>query len=194
MWGQAGVLPAGVMEVTGRPGSGVTSTLLSFLAAPSQSSPVAYVDVRDAVSPVAAMELGCDLERVAFVNAPEPEQWGRAVGYLLDGVPAVAAEVPRRVPAATLRAICARARARARLLVLAPLDDRIPSGLTTGRLALEATSWSGVTGGRGHLTERRVRAALSGKLARGTTVEGWLCLPSLEWETAKVAPALAVAQ
>src|SRR2546421_6650299 len=133
-----------VLEVDGRPGAGVTTTLLSLLAPVSVDGPVAYVDARGDVSPVAAAEAGCLLERVAFVSVREPEGWSRALGYLLDGVRAVAAEVPRGVDAGALRALAGRARARRRLLALAPIGWRLPAGISTGRLELVASRWNGI--------------------------------------------------
>ena len=178
VWAERGM----VLEVAGAPGSGVTSVLLAFLAPLSVDAPVAYLDVRGTVSPVAAAESGCVLERLAFVRAAEPDGWARSLAYLLDGVRAVAAEAPPGAPDGALRALAARARARRRLLALAPVGHawRLPAGLASGRLELLESRWSGLHEGRGSLAERRIRARLEGKLARGGAIDGVLDLPSLD--------------
>lgn len=168
-----------LVEVTGPVGSGATSLLLSLLAPVAKEGPVAYLDVRGAVSPVAAAEAGCSLERLAFVSAPHPDGWAKALAYLLDGVRAVAAEVPRGVPAAALRALAGRARSRSRLVVLAPIGWQLPEGLVSGRLSLSAPRWAGPEEGRGHLDQRLVSVRLEGKLTRGGVIEGGLRPPSL---------------
>ena len=183
---------SGAVEIVGRPGSGVTSTLLSFLAAPSHVAPVAFVDVRGMVSPVAAAECGCDLDRLAFVHVAGADRWSRAVAYLLDGVAAVAAEVPTSVPASELRTITARARTRHRLLALTSAKGQLASGVASARVVLLGAVWSGPHHGRGALSTRRLEARLEGKLARGAAPEGWLTLPSLSWEPAQARPLRAV--
>lgn len=152
-----------VLEVVGTPGAGVSSTMLLLLAPLSALGPVAYLETRGAISPVAAAEMGCVLERLAFVHAPLPESWARALAYLIDGVRAIAAEVPRGVPPPSLRALAARARARHRLVALAPLGWSLPPGLTAGRIE---PSWED---GRGSIHERRLHFHLEGKLAH----PGW---------------------
>lgn len=169
-----------LVEVTGPVGSGATSLLLSLLAPVAKEGPVAYLDVRGVVSPVAAAEAGCALERLAFVRAPHPDGWAKALAYLLDGVRAVAAEVPRGVPAAALRALAGRARSRSRFVALAPMGWKLPEGLVAGRLTLGPPRWAGALRGRGHLTTRLVSVHLEGKLAAGGVVEGLLQLPSLD--------------
>lgn len=169
-----------LVEVTGPVGSGATSLLLSLLAPVAKEGPVAYLDVRGAVSPVAAAEAGCALERLVFVSAPHPDGWAKALAYLLDGVRAVAAEVPRGVPAAALRALAGRARSRSRFVALAPMGWKLPEGLVAGRLSLGPPRWAGALHGRGHLTARLVPVHLEGKLAPRGVVEGLLQLPSLD--------------
>ena len=160
-----------VLEVGGRPGAGVTSVLLAFLAPASVEGPAAYLDVRGMVSPVAAADAGCRLDRLAFVRTAQVDGWAKALGYLLDGVQVVAAEAPRGVPAAVLRALVGRARARRRALILHPLGWSLPAGLTAGRLDVISSHWEG--------HERHIKARVDGKLANGTAVEGELALPSL---------------
>jgi hypothetical protein len=169
----------GLLEVTGPPGSGVTSMLLALLGPLSGEGPVAYLDVRGEVSPVAAAEAGCCLEHLVFVHAPHPDSWAKALSYLIDGVRAIAAEAPRGVPASALRALAGRVRARRRFLALTPLRWSLPADLANGRIVLLGSSWD-VLQGRGALSGRQIRVRLEGKLVHGSALTAVVTPPLLE--------------
>lgn len=168
---QAGlvVAPGDVAVLLGEPGYGLTRVGLSLLAAHAGHGPVAFLDVRGWLCPLAAWEMGIDPGRFLVARCNDVTTWGRAAAALLDGVQALYAEVPRGVSEQVLRKLGALARRRRTPLVLRPLHGRAPSGIATLTISAQAVSWEGADRGHGRIRTRRGRLELSGKAVRGMT-------------------------
>jgi hypothetical protein len=161
-----GVLPGGglqrgsVVRVDGVPGAGSTSLVLALLAAATAAGEwAAVVDGEGLLGGLAAAEAGVALERLAVVRSVPVAHYGRVVATLLEGVPVVAAFVPRGFRLADARRLEARARERAGVLVAAgawPGDAAL-------RLRAEHSAWAGLGQGDGLLGERVLRVAVRGR-------------------------------
>jgi hypothetical protein len=159
--------PGQIAGLSGLPGSGLTRVGLSLLAPYAARGPLAYLDVRGWVSPLAAWELGIEPERFIVVRTSSVVTWSRAVATLLDGVRAVYAEIPHGVKDSAIRVLAARARTRRTPLVLRPLDGRLPQGILHLHLEAREVTWQGVERGHGALESRRSLFDASGKAMRG---------------------------
>jgi hypothetical protein len=126
-----------------------------------------------AVNPVAAAELGVDLERMALVPAPGPD-WAEVVGALLDGVDLVAVAAPAAMTVAVARRLAARARQRGSVLVCV---GQWPGA----ELTIEADRgvWHGLGVGRGRLRCRSVTLVVRGRGAAGRPRQARMWLPAL---------------
>ena len=160
--------PGRVLGLVGPPGSGLTRLGLSFLADPARRGPVAVVDVRGWLCPAAAWEAGVPPERLVVVRCPERELWGRVTAALLEGLPAVYAEVPAGANEALLRRLGALARARRAALILRPLRGELPSGLAHLNLVGEAVRWEGAGPGHGRITRRWLTLRAAGRGTGGS--------------------------
>jgi hypothetical protein len=152
-----------VIGLEGPPGMGLTRVGLSLLAEPSRVAPVAYVDVQGWLHPPAAWETGIDPDRLIIVRNRDRLQWPRITAALLEGMAAVYAEVPDRVPDQILRRLAALARSRQAALVLRPLSGGLPSGVAHLRVRGRDVTWVGADGGHGRLLSRRLTLEISGK-------------------------------
>jgi hypothetical protein len=161
--------PGRVVGLTGPPGSGLTRLGLSLLAGATRRGPVAFLDVRGWLCPVAAWESGISPERLVVVRCDDRRRWSQVAAALSEGVPAVYAEVPSGVQEPLLRRLGALVRSRRTVLLLRPLDGRLPSGLTHLRVAAEDVSWEGAGDGHGRLLHRRMVLSVSGRGVGGTT-------------------------
>ncbi|MDH3730097.1 MAG: hypothetical protein OES13_03065 [Acidimicrobiia bacterium] len=159
--------PGRVVGLTGSVGTGMTRLGLSLMAEASRRGPVAFVDVRGWLCPLSAWESGIEPDRLAVVRCPDPGRWPKVVAALLEGIPAVYAEVPTGVSDALLRRLGALARNRRRSLLLRPLRGSLPSGLTHLRLEGQGIEWEGVGDGHGRLLGRRLLVEASGKATGG---------------------------
>lgn len=159
--------PGRVLGLVGPPGSGLTRFGLSLLAAPSATGMVAVVDVRGWLCPIAAWEVGIDPERLVVVRCPDRRSWLQVTASLLEGFPAVLAEVPSGVRDTDLRRLAALSRARRSALILRPVSGDIPAGVLYLRVESEGVHWEGVDRGHGALLRRRLTLRASGKGARG---------------------------
>ncbi|HDH26595.1 MAG TPA: hypothetical protein ENH00_10465 [Actinobacteria bacterium] len=152
-----------VIGLVGMPGMGLTRVGLSLLAEASRIAPVAYVDVRGWFHPPAAWEAGIDPERLVVVRNRDRLQWSRVTAALLEGMAAVYAEVPDRVPDQILRRLAALTRSRRAALVLRPLSGDLPSGVAYLRVRGREVVWDGADDGHGRLLRRRLILEVSGK-------------------------------
>ncbi len=155
--------PGRTIGLLGIAGGGLTRIGLSLLAEPSQRAPVAVVDVRGWLSPLAAFEVGIDPEHLVVVRSAERQQWSQVVAALLEGIQVVYAEVPAGVADTHLRRLSALARARRGALLLRPLDGRLPPGVTHLTLQSERLVWVGVDAGHGRLRHRHLQMRAWGK-------------------------------
>lgn len=160
--------PGRTIGLLGTSGGGLTRVGLSMLVEASQRTPVAVVDVRGWISPLAAFEVGIRLERLVVVRTPDRQQWSQVVAALLEGLQAVYAEVPTGISDAHLRRLSALARARRGTLLLRPLDSRLPSGMSHLILQSERVVWDGAESGHGRLGRRNLQIRAWGKAVRGT--------------------------
>jgi len=183
--------PGRVLGLVGPPGLGLTRLGLSLLAGPARRGPVAVVDVRGWLCPPAAWEAGVPPERLVVVRCPEQGLWGRVTAALLEGLPAVYAEVPPGAAEALLRRLGALARARRAALILRPLRGGLPSGLAYLNLFGEAVCWEGAGPGHGRITRRRLTLRAAGRGAGG--VEQVLEVVDDGTDALRVVPRLAAA-
>jgi hypothetical protein len=158
-----------VAALIGDPGHGLTRLGLSLLADHAAAGPVAYLDVRGWLSPLAAWEIGIAPDRLLVGRCGDVVRWGRAAATLLDGVHALYAAVPGGVRAAALRRLGAVARRSRTPLVLRPLRGSIPAGVATLRIEVDTVTWVGTERGHGRLRHRRSRVIVSGKAVHGMT-------------------------
>jgi hypothetical protein len=158
-----------VAALIGEPGSGLTRVGLSLIADHAATGPVACLDVRGWLSPLAAWEIGIVPDRLLVVRCSDVGRWGRAAATLLDGVNAVYAEVPVGINDVSLRKLGALARRSRTALVLRPLRGVIPSGIAGLRLEASGVSWEGPDAGHGMLQHRRLLLTASGKVVHGMT-------------------------
>lgn len=161
--------PGRVIGLVGHPGFGLTRIGLSLLAAHAGRAPIAYLDVRGWLSPVAAWESGVDPDQLVVVRCDDSVRWGRALMALLEGVGWIYAEVPRNVKEAQLRRIAGLVRNRKSSLILRPVQGDLPSGVAFLRLQAEEVDWVGADRGHGRLTTRKLSLAATGKATRGMT-------------------------
>ena len=159
--------PGRVLGLVGSPGLGLTRLGLSMLTEPSRSGTVAVVDVRGWLSPLAAWEVGVDPDRLVTVRCPDRRVWVQVTAALLEGLPAVYAELPRGIRDADLRRLGALVRRRRSVLVLRCMHDRVPSGVFHQRIDAEAVRWDGVDRGHGRLGARSLTVRTSGKANGG---------------------------
>lgn len=159
--------PGRIVGLVGHPGFGLTRVGLSLLAAKAGKSPVAYLDVRGWLSPLAAWESGVSPDQLVVVRCDDPVRWGRALMALLEGVGWIYAEVPKGVKEAQLRRIAGLVRSRRSSLILRPVNGDLPSGVAFMRLQAAAVDWSGTDRGHGRLAARQLSLSASGKATRG---------------------------
>ena len=183
--------PGRIVGLVGHPGFGLTRVGLSLLAAQAGRSPIAYLDVRGWLCPVAAWESGLDPEQLVIVRCDDPVRWGRALMALLEGVGWIYAEVPRGVKEAQLRRIASLVRSRRSSLILRPVQGDLPGGVAFLRLQAREVEWEGTAAGRGRLTLRSISFTASGKATRGMTRQ--IDLEDNGTDTLRVVPGLAVA-
>lgn len=161
--------PGRITELVGDTGSGLTRLGLSLLAEPSHTGPVVVVDTRGWISPEAAWETGVEAESLVIVRCNEVPLWSKVTAALLEGVPAVYAEVPRGVREHDLRRLAALARARKTKVAFRSMATRLPGGVSHLRLRAIGVTWEGADRGHGRLTRRRLHLEASGKGAAGVT-------------------------
>lgn len=159
--------PGRVLGLIGRAGSGLTSIGISLLAAATTEEPIAVLDVRGWFCPSLAWEAGIAPERLVIVRCPDPEVWPKVAATLLEGFPAVYAEVPARVPDQALRRLSALARSRRPLVALRAMEGDLPVGVLHLRVEATAVRWEGPEEGHGRLERRAVTVKASGKGAQG---------------------------
>jgi len=159
--------PGRVASLNGEPGFGLTRFGLAMLAQHAGEGPVAYLDVRGWLSPLAAWEVGIEPDRLIIVRCTDVVRWGRAVAALLDGTRAVYAEVPGGVKEAAIRKLGALARNRRTPLVLRSLTGSLPAGIAHLVLEVKEVTWEGTEQGHGRLRLRRSVVVASGKAMRG---------------------------
>jgi hypothetical protein len=186
-----GAEPGRVLGLVGPPGLGLTRLGLSLLSLPARRGPVAVVDVRGWLCPAAAWEAGVPSERLVVVRCPGRDLWGRVTAALLEGLPAVYAEVPSGVGEVVLRRLGALARVRRAALILRPLQGVLPSGLAHLSLVGEAVCWEGAGPGHGRITRRWLTVRAAGRGAGG--VEQVLEVVDDGTDALRVVPRLAVA-
>ncbi|MFP5332723.1 MAG: hypothetical protein ACLGHX_10245 [Acidimicrobiia bacterium] len=159
--------PGRPVELIGPPGFGLTRLGYRMLAEPSRTAPVAILDVRGWASPLAAWETGVDTP--VFVRCADPRLWPRVAAALLEGVPAMYAEVPKGIRDQDLRRLAALVRARRGRVAWRPLVGELPSGVSFLRLRSTEVDWTGTDRGHGRLLRRRLVLEASGKGTAGMT-------------------------
>lgn len=159
--------PGRPVELAGPPGFGLTRIGYRMLAEPSRSAPVVILDVRGWASPLAAWEIGVDAP--VFVRCPDPRLWPRVAAALIEGVPAMYAEVPRGIRDQDLRRLAALIRARQGRVAFRPLAGELPSGVGYLRLRSTEVRWEGADRGHGRLLRRQLVLEASGKGMAGMT-------------------------
>lgn len=156
-----------VTSLVGHPGFGLTRLGLSLLSEYASERPVAYVDARGWLCPAAAWELGIAPEQLVVVRCGDPVRWAQVTATLMEGVPAIYAEVPKGVKEAQLRKLGALVRSRRISAVLRPINGDLPGGVAHLRIAAREIVWEGTEAGHGRLQRRRLIIEASGKVMRG---------------------------
>lgn len=159
--------PGRVVGLVGPAGFGLTRLGLAMLAHPSGAGRVAVIDVRGWLSPEAAWEVGIEPDRLVVVRCDDLSLWPRVAAALVEGLPAVYAEVPVGVTDAVLRRLGALARSRRSALLLRPVRGGLPSGLAHLHLDAREVAWAGVERGHGRLGRRRLSLLARGRATRG---------------------------
>lgn len=157
--------PGRPVELSGPAGSGLTRVGYRMLAEQSKVAPVVILDVRGWASPLAAWETG--VEDPVIVRCHEPGLWTRVAAALIEGVPAIYAEVPRGVKDQDLRRLAALARARQTRMVLRPVSGMLPAGVGYLRLRAGEVHWVGAEDGHGRLRTRHLVLEATGKGVAG---------------------------
>ena len=160
--------PGRITELVGLSGSGLTRLGLSLLAGPSLEGAVVVIDTRGWISPEAAWEAGVEAESLVIVRCNEIPLWTKVAAALLEGVPALYAEVPVGIKDHDLRRLAALARARKARVAFRPMGAGLPSGVSHLRLRALGVTWEGADRGHGQLKRRRLFLEASGKGAAGT--------------------------
>lgn len=158
-----------ISELVGPVGMGLTRIGLEMLAEMSVRAPVVLVDVRGWASPAAAWEVGIDPGRLVVVRCPERTTWTAVTSALVGGVGAIYAEVPNGVRSGDLRRLAAMTRARGSGVVLRPLGDALPGGISHTRIRGTEVMWEGADRGHGRLLRRRLIVEVSGRGMGGIT-------------------------
>jgi hypothetical protein len=115
---------------------------------------------------------GLDPRRVLLVDDPA-QRWADVVAALTDGCAMVLTRPPVRPAPATTRRLTATARRNGcALVVTGPWEG------ADLRLRVEASHWSGLGEGTGHLRGRQALVTSSGRGAAGTGRSAWLWLPA----------------
>jgi hypothetical protein len=159
--------PGRIIELVGDTGSGLTRLGLSLLAEPSVTGPVVVIDTRGWISPEAAWETGVVAESLVIVRCNELELWSKVTAALLEGVPALYAEVPRGIKDQDLRRLAALARARKAKAAFRSMGTGLPSGISHLRLRAIGVTWEGADRGHGRLKGRRLLIEASGRGVAG---------------------------
>ena len=154
---RGGLPRGGVVSLGGR--SGVTSLLLTLLAAPANTWS-ALVGM-PAVGLLAAAELGVDLDRLALIPDPGPDVL-QVLSVLTDGVDMIALVPPKVLAPARLRVLTARLRQSGAVLLVAgqwPGADLV--------LNSRIENWTGLGPGHGRLRDRELVVEVGGRGAAG---------------------------
>jgi len=159
--------PGRIIEMVGDSGSGLTRLGLSLLAEPSHTGPVVVIDTSGWISPEAAWEVGVVAESLVIVRCNELALWSKVTAALLEGVPALYAEVPRGIKDHDLRRLTALARARKAMAVFRSMGSGLPSGVSHLRLRAIGVTWEGADRGHGKLKGRRLLVEVSGRGVAG---------------------------
>lgn len=183
--------PGRIVGLVGPAGSGLTSLGISLMSEATADEPVAVLDVRGWFCPSLAWDAGIDPERLVIVRCPDPAVWPKLAATLVEGFPAVYAEVPRRVPDQVLRRLGALARSRRSSAVLRAMEGDLPTGLLHLRVEAVAVRWEGPDAGHGRLQRRAVTVRASGKAMQG--IERLLEVEDDGAHTLRLVPRLAVA-
>jgi len=173
----AELLPGGALAAGNAYSVADSTTLaLSLLQAPSAAGAwCAVVGVPD-LGVEAAAGLGIDLERLVLVPHPG-EQWLSVVSALVDVVSVMLVRPPMRDARVRITdgsASKLASRLRQREAVLVSLGDWPGAN---ARLAVTASSWSGLGAGFGHLTGRQVTVSSTAAAWQGRAKSRRLWLP-----------------
>lgn len=155
------------------PVPGEITLALSLVSAASRAGRWVSVVGVPAMGPVAAAQLGVQLERLVLVPGPV-QQWAVVTAALLESMDVVVVRPPGRVRPADARRLAARTREREAVLVV--LGTGWPEGVDL-RLTVTRAAWEGLEDGYGLLRARRAEVTVSGRRAGGGGRRRWLWLP-----------------
>jgi hypothetical protein len=161
----AALVPQGALvrgQLVGCPGRWGYSTALATVAAATRAgSWLAVIGVPE-VGVEAAAEFGVELGRVVAVDlaADDAEGWVAAMGAAVDGFELVLTQVPRRVPAAAVRRIQARAQHRGAVVVTIGPSGELVSDVVVETLAVR---WVGIGDGHGCVRAGGATVEVSGR-------------------------------
>ena len=180
-----------VWGLSGAPGAGLTRLSMTLLASQVPTGQIAVLETRGWFCPLVAWESGVEAERLVIVRAPDTVSWARVAATLVEGIPALYAEVPDRINDAALRKLSALARRSGTRVLLRSFGEAIPTGVAQLQMTIRDLSWEGTDAGHGKLMRRRFMVEMTGKAVGGA-------LRRIEMEddganTVRVVPGLAAA-
>ncbi|HEY8717944.1 hypothetical protein [Pengzhenrongella sp.] len=162
--------------------TGSTSLVLALVARASREGAWVAVVGLPGVGVLAAQQAGVELDRLALVPRPGPDA-PTVLAALLDGVDLVIVGSAAALVDSDRRRLMARARERgAVLLSTAPW----PGAHLV--LTAEATGWTGLGAGYGHLRSHRLAVTRGGRGSAGRPVRAEVVLPVLEQAGSPIDP------
>ncbi len=159
-------------------GDGATSLAFALAAAPVRAgSWVALVDLPEG-NLAAAVDAGVALDRLACIDSGE--QWAPAVAATLGAFDLVVVGITRRVRAAEVRRLTARARERGAVIVVLGAAARGAVAWPEApdlRLTATASRWHGLGAGHGHLRSRTIEVLAEGRRSFSRPRRGEIVMP-----------------
>lgn len=161
-------------------GVGATSLALHLVSGASQAgSWVAIVGLND-LAPVAVIEAGIDIGRVAFIDPGGSGRQIDVVAALIGAVDIVMVDARLSMSPSKGRRLASRSRERGSILVTVSPEVE-PSSPWPVDLSLRVhdAQWEGLGRGHGHLRSRRVRVGVDGRGRASRPVERDVLLPGV---------------
>ena len=174
----AELLPEGLRRgaTVGVSGPGAIALGMALVVAASQAGSWTAVVGGERFGLAAAAEFGVVLERLAVIDRPDPPVWGGVVAALVGAIDLLIVNPDHPVRVGDVRRLQARTRERGSVLVQVGEPRYWPVAHDVV-LRVQASWWSGLGDGHGHLRERHVVVEASGRAAATRLRRAELALP-----------------
>jgi len=161
-------------------GVGATSLALHLVAGASQAgSWVAIVGLND-LAPVAVVEAGIDISRVAFIDPGGSGRQVDVVAALIGAVDIVMVDARLFMSSSKGRRLASRGRERGSILMTVSPEVVSPSPWPVDlSLLVHDAQWEGLGHGHGHLRSRRARVDVDGRGRASRPVQRDVLLPAI---------------